>query len=142
MQVHGKREAGESGEEPWREEAHLIATPSEPIFHAETQSPQRRHEKNLAIFAPWREIFFELFHTIPHFRRSHHSEKRSSSRTRNTRGKFHSSLVSRVVTPPSEKGILAASFPNSAGFQNRPPVCAARCSSSSRFCSVWKFSAT
>jgi hypothetical protein len=43
-----------------------------------------------------------LIQTIPHFRRSHHSEKRSSSNTRKTSGKSHSSLVSRMVTPASE----------------------------------------
>ena len=43
-----------------------------------------------------------LVQTIPHFRRSHHSEKRRSTKTRNTNGKFHRSLVSRTVTPGDE----------------------------------------
>ena len=42
------------------------------------------------------------FQTIPHLRRSHHSEKRRSIKTTKTSGKPHRSLVSRTVTPASE----------------------------------------
>ncbi len=41
-------------------------------------------------------------HTIPHFRRSSHSEDRSRISTRKMTGIFHSSLVSRMVMPASE----------------------------------------
>ena len=57
-----------------------------------------------------------LFQTIPHFRRSHHSEKRSSSNTRKTSGKSHRSLVSRMVTPASEKGMRAGEFAEVGGL--------------------------
>src|SRR5580704_13601308 len=77
-----------------------------------------------------------VLHTIPHFRRSHHSEKRSSTKSRKTAGRSHRSLVSRLVTPPSEKGMPAASLLRSAGFQYFPPVWVAMRSSRSRFCSV------
>ena len=57
-----------------------------------------------------------LANTIPHFRRSHHSEKRSSSSTRKTSGRFHRSLVSRIVTPASEKGMRAGEFAEVGGL--------------------------
>ena len=47
-------------------------------------------------------------HTIPHFRRSSHSEERSSRSSRNITGMFHRSLVSRMVMPASEYGISFA----------------------------------
>ena len=56
-------------------------------------------------------------HTIPHRRRNNHSAERSSISTRNTSGKFHSSLVSRTVIPASEYGICSASFESSSGRQ-------------------------
>ena len=57
-----------------------------------------------------------VLQTIPHFRRSHHSEKRSSSNTRKTSGKSHRSLVSRMVTPASEKGMRAGEFAEVGGL--------------------------
>src|ERR1700689_3864698 len=74
-----------------------------------------------ALFHVFRR-FSDGLQTIPHFRRSHHSEKRSSTSTRKTSGKSHRSLVSRTVTPASEKGMPLASLPRSAGFQYCPPV--------------------
>src|ERR1039458_998796 len=56
-------------------------------------------------------------HTIPHFRRSSHSENRSRRITRKITGIFHSSLVSRTVIPASEYGISLLNFESSSGRQ-------------------------
>ena len=57
-------------------------------------------------------------HTMPQWRRSHHSEKRNKdNNVKKTRGKFQRSFVSRTVTPASENGMASASFWRSLGFQ-------------------------
>src|SRR5579872_1385635 len=81
-------------------------------------------------------------HTIPHLRRRNHSEKRSRITRKKMMGMSQSSFVSRIVMPAAEYGISAGSLEISDGVQYLPPVCDASCSSSARFCSVWKFSAT
>src|ERR1700694_1160223 len=82
------------------------------------------------------------FHTTPHFRRRSHSEERNSRIRRKMTGMFHKSFVSRTVMPASEYEISLGSLDSSCGFPEPPPVSEESFSSSSRFCSVWKFSAT
>src|SRR5579862_3600590 len=75
-------------------------------------------------------------HTTPHFRRTSHSANRSSTIASRNTGMFHSSLVSRVVTPASENAISSGRSDRSCGRQYLPPVCEARRVSRSRFWSV------
>src|SRR5690242_8394436 len=106
--------------------------------HNISPGPCRQRKKQQANEAqPTRRL-----HTIPHLRRRNHSEKRSKITRKKMIGMSQSSFVSRIVIPAAEYGISAGSFEMSDAVQYLPPVCDASCSSSARFCSVWKFSAT
>jgi len=56
-------------------------------------------------------------HTMPHFLRSSHSVRRSSTIANRNTGMFHNSLVSRAVTPASEKAISSGRLDRSCGRQ-------------------------